>query len=198
MNPFNSDKLSVEQLDSDCLCYMSIERKPVKSSRIFLGNMHERGVGLLHDHFRTTEDYFRNVRYDPDLIMMLKSRYSGDRRAFFDTGPGARNFKERIDLYDFKSYDEAYHQLMKELCDLAVEAIKLVLPEKDDIENIYITGGFCKNPIFLNLLAVSFPSKKVYTSIINNATALGAALVMLRSLGNSDPVLNLGLTEYHP
>jgi sugar (pentulose or hexulose) kinase len=196
MNPFNPEKLSVEQLDRDCLCYMSVERQPVKSSRLFLGNMHETAVKLLNEHFRTTEDFFRNVKYDEDLFKMLKNMYSGDKRAFFNSGPGSREFKERIDLFDFKSFDEGYHQLMSELCDLTIEAIKLILPEKDDIENIYITGGFGKNNIFLKLLVRSFPSKKVYTSVINNATALGAALVIFKSLSHSKPELNLGLTEY--
>jgi len=196
MNPFNPEKLSVEQLDSDCLCYMSVERKPVKASRLFLGNMHERGVRLLNEHFRTTGDFYKNVNYDQDLLKMLKVRFSGDKRAFFNSGPGSREFKERIDLFDFKSFDEGYHQLMSELCDLTIEAIKLILPEKDDIENLYITGGFGKNSIFLKLLAKSFTSKKVFTSDINNATALGAALVILKSLSDSSPELNLGLTEY--
>jgi hypothetical protein len=127
---------------------------------------------------------------------MLKTKYTGDKRAFFNSGPGSREFKERIDLFDFKSFDEGYHQLMSELCDLTIEAIKLILPEKENIENIYITGGFGKNKIFLKLLAKSFPSKKVYTSVINNASALGAALVIFKSLSKQKPELNLGLTEY--
>jgi hypothetical protein len=175
---------------------MSIERKPVKSSRLFLGNMHEKGVRLLNEHFRTTGDYYKNVNYDQDLLKMLKVRYSGDKRAYFNSGPGSGEFKERIDLFDFKSFDEGYHQLMSELCDLTTEAIKLILPEKDDIENLYLTGGFGKNNIFLKLLAKSFTTKKVFTSDINNATALGAALVIIKSLTDSTPELNLGLTEY--
>jgi sugar (pentulose or hexulose) kinase len=197
MNPFNNEKLSVEQLDNDCLCYMSIARQPVKSSRLFLGNMHETGVKMMNDHFRTTEDFYKNVKYDQDLIKMLKSRYSGDRRAFFNSGPGSREFKERIDLFDFKSFDEGYHQLMSELSDLTCEAISLILPDRDDTENLYITGGFAKNKIFLKLIAKSFPSKKVYTSEISNSTALGAALVIYQSISDKQPELNLGLTEYH-
>lgn len=195
MNPFNSEKLTVEQLDRDCLCYMSVTRQPVKSSRLFLGHMHETAVKMLNDHFRTTEDFYKNVRYDQDLIKMLKGRYSGDRRAFFNSGPGSRDFRDRIDLFDFKSFDEAYHQLMSELGDLTTEAIKLILPQKDETENIYITGGFAKNKIFLKLITKSFPSKKVYTSEINNASALGAALVLFSSLADRQPELNLGLTE---
>jgi len=198
MNPFNSEKLSVEQLDRDCLCYMSVTQQPVKSSRLFLGNMHETGVRMLNDHFRTTEDFYKSVKFDNDLVNMLSKRYTGDKRAFFRSGPESREFKDRIDFFDFKSFDEGYHQLMSELCSLTAEAIKLILPEKDEIENIYITGGFAKNKMFLKLIARSFPSKKVFTSVINNATALGAALVVFSSLSDNHPELNLGLTEYKP
>ena len=196
MNPFNPERLTVEQLDNDCLCYMSINQQPVKSSRIFLGNMHETAVKMLNEHFRTTENFYKNVKYDQELINMLKLRYSGDKRAFFNSGPEAREFRQHIDLFDFKSFDEAYHQLMSELCSLAVGAVKLILPEKDDIANIYITGGFAKNQIFLRLMARSFPGKKVYTSVMSNSTALGAAIVVLNSMTSEMPQLNLGLTEY--
>ena len=195
MNPFNPEKLTVEQLDRDCLCYMSVTRQPVKSSRLFLGHMHETAVKLLNDHFGTTEDYYKNVKFDPDMLRMLKGRYSGDRRAFFNSGPGSREFRDRIDLFDFKSYDEAYHQLMSELGDLTIEAIRLIQQQNDETENIYITGGFGRNKIFLKLIALAFPSKKVFTSEINNATALGAALVLFSSLSEKEPELNLGLTE---
>jgi len=86
---------------------------------------------------------------------------------------------------------------MSELSDLTCEAIRLILPDKEDTENLYITGGFAKNKIFLKLIAKSFHSKKVYTSVINNATALGAALVIHQSISEKQPELNLGLTEYH-
>jgi len=195
MNPFNNETLTAEQIDRDCLCYISVNRQPVKSSRLFLGNMHETAVRMLNNHFRTTDDFHKNVKYDQELLNMLKKRYSGDKRAFFDSGPESREFKDRIDLYDFKSFDEGYHQLIIELGYLAVEAIKLVIAGKDETENIYITGGFAKNKIFQKLLAQAFSSKKVFTSVINNATALGAALVVYSSMNKKQPELDLGLNE---
>ncbi|MDX9726039.1 MAG: FGGY family carbohydrate kinase [Bacteroidales bacterium] len=196
MNPFNPEKLTTEQLDRDCLCYMSITRQPVKSSRLFLGKMHDTGVEMLNTHFRTSEDFYMNVRFDQDLINMLGKRYIGDKRAFFSSGPESREFRDRIDLYDFKSFDEAYHQLMSELTTLSAESIRLVLPEKNETGNMYVTGGFSKNQIFVKLLAGMFPGMRVFTSEIKNATALGAALVVYKSLSDIVPEPNLGLTEY--
>lgn len=195
MNPFNPEKLTTMQLDNDCLCYMSVTMQPVKSSRLFLGNMHDNGVSMLSDHFRTSDDYYKGVKYDVDLIQMLKTRYRGDKRVFFNTAPGSREFREKIDLFEFRTFEEGYHQLMIELSELTVDSIGLILAERDETENIYITGGFARNSIFLKLISQAFPSKKVYTSVIKNATALGAALVIFQSLGYAVPELNLGLTE---
>ncbi len=196
MNPFNTEILTSEQLDRDCLCYISITRQPVKSSRLFLGYLHETAIKKLNGHFHTSEDYYKSVRADLEMLKILKSRYSGDKRIFFESGPESREFRERINLYEFLSFDEGYHQLMIELSDLTAEAIKLILPESDDTQNIYITGGFSKNRLFQILISRAFPAKKVYTSEINNATALGAALVIFNSLeSGSRPLLNLGLNE---
>lgn len=195
MNPFNSEKLTAEQLDHDCLCYMSITRQPVKSSRLFLGHLHEVAAGMLSDHFEKPHDYFKNVKPDKRLLEDCKIKF-GDKRFFFENMPFSRELKENYDFFNFRSFEEGYHQLMIELSELTVEAINLVIPKDDGIENIYITGGFSKNPLFIKLISRAFLSKNVYTSEIFNATALGAALVIINSLTpDLKPALNLGLTK---
>jgi len=62
MNPFNTEILTAEQLDKDCLCYISINRKPVKSSRLFLGHLHETALVQINDHFEKAEDYIRKSK----------------------------------------------------------------------------------------------------------------------------------------
>ena len=190
MNPFNAEKLTADQLDNDCLCYMSINRQPVKSSRLFLGHLHETALKQISDHFRKPEDYYKKIKADDQLLNLLKSRYSGEK-IFFQTGAYSRELKEYIDMYEFSTIEEAYHQLMNELVDLTIEAVNLVLPKDDDTENIYITGGFSKNELFLRLISKAYPAKFVYTSEIANGSALGAALV-ISGLKSS---LNLGLTR---
>lgn len=190
MNPFNKEILTADQLDKDCLCYMSITGQPVKSSRLFLGNLHDNGVKLINAHFNRAEDYYKKIKVDKKLAATLKSRFAG-RTVFFQTGSYSREFRDYVDMYEFVSFEEAYHQLMNELCDLTADSVKLVLPQNDDIQNLYITGGFSKNELFLHLICHAFPDKKVYTSEISNASALGAALV----ISGKKPVLNLGMTE---
>ncbi len=190
MNPFNTEKLTAEQLDKDCLCYMSIERQPVKSSRLFLGHLHETAVKLITMHFNKSEDYYRKIKADRQLSANLRDKFK-EKKVFFKARPDSRELKDYIDLYEFSSLEEAYHQLMNELCDITVEAIDLVLPENDETSNIYITGGFSKNELFYNYITEAYPSKLVYTSEIANSSALGAALV----IAGSRPSLNLGLTK---
>jgi len=190
MNPYNTEKLTASQLDKDCLCYLSITRQPVKSSRLFLGHLHEKVVQKISDHFNKSEVYYKKVKANIKLATLLKAKYI-DKKIFFQNEPFSRNLKNYIDLYEFSTFEESYHQLMNELCDLTIEAINLVLPANDDTRNIYITGGFAKNKLFLSLISKAYTSKMVYTSEIANASALGAAIVV----SESRPSMNLGLTK---
>jgi sugar (pentulose or hexulose) kinase len=152
--------------------------------------MLETGVRLLNNHFNKAEDYFRKVKYDRASSQALMEKLQ-DEKVFFQEEPFEREFRERIDLYQFKNFEMAYHQLMNELCQLTIESVNLILPENNDISNIYITGGFSKNEHFLNLIKENFHDKRVYRSEISNASALGAALV----LSGLKPEVNLGLIE---
>jgi len=190
MNPFNNEKLTAGQLDKDCLCYMSITRQPVKSSRLFLGHLHESALTQICEHFGKPEEYYKQIKADNQLSAQLKSKYSG-KKIFFQPEPFSRDLKEYIDMYEFSSFEQAYHQLMNELGDLTTEAIDLVLPKDDETENLYLTGGFSKNELFQNVISNAYPKKSVFTSEIANGSALGAALVV----SGSNTSLNLGLTR---
>ena len=186
MNPFNTEKLTAGQLDQDCLCYLSINRQPVKSSRFFLGHLHETAVKQISDHFGKSVEYYKKVRADSQLAALLKTKFK-EKKIFFKTFPYSRDLKDSMDMYEFVSFEEAYHQLMIELCDNTTESVRLILPGDDDTENIFITGGFSNNELFLLLIREAFPSKLVSTSEIANASALGAALV----ISGNNPLLNI-------
>ena len=195
MNPFNSDKLTQEELARDCLCYMSINGEPVKSSRLFLGHFHDEAIKHMSFYFKIHENSFRLVKPDTRLMNKLMTKFQ-DERVFITHENGMPVLKEYPDLFVFDNFIEGYHLLMVELADLAVESINLVIPETDDIEFIYITGGFSKNPLFLKLMASSFPEKRVFTSEIANATALGAATITVNAIYQDDlKVPDLGLSE---
>lgn len=195
MNPFNNEPLNAEELRQDCLCYMSINRDPVKSSRLFLGHMHDEAIGKISQYFKIHENSFRLVKPDIKLLNRMMGKFS-DEKIFTLHGSKPGMLKEDPELFLFDNFIEAYHQLMIELADLAVDAINLAAGNKDQTENLFITGGFSKNPLFLKLIASSFPDKKLFTSEISNATALGTAMVTLKAM-MPDKVLkpDLGLTE---
>jgi len=192
MNPFNDELLTANQLDNDCLCYLSITKQPVKSSRLFLGHLHETGARRISEHFKVAADFYKPVKPDDQLLNKCRKR----GRRFFDNAPFSRELKENIDFFEFSSHIEAYHQLNLDLSELTAESLLLVLPEKNSIENIFITGGFSKNNIFLKLIAEAFKDKHIYTSQISNATALGAALVINSAINPEyRPNINLGLKK---
>ncbi len=195
MNPFNNEPLTTEELQHDCLCYLSINREQVKSSRLFLGHMHDEAVEKISQYFKINENSFRLVKPDVKLLNRMMGKFA-DEKIFTipDSRPGA--LRDEPEMFLFDNFIEAYHQLMIELADLTVEAINLAAGEKDIIENLFITGGFSKNPLFLKLIASSFPDKKVFTSEISNATSLGAAMVTLRALMPEKEIkADLGLRE---
>jgi sugar (pentulose or hexulose) kinase len=75
---------------------------------------------------------------------------------------------------------------------LVSESIDLIISGKDKIEQLYITGGFARNQIFTKTLAKIYHDKSVFVSKIDNATALGAALVINDGFKEK---IDLGLTE---
>lgn len=190
MNPFNSEKLTSAQLSKDCLCYMSVNMQPVKSSRLFLGHLHSTALSLMSRYFKIPEDSFKLIKPDMKLFNKLSSKFR-IRKVFFSEGEPSRQLIEEPDLFEFDNFVEGYHQLLIELCDLTVEAVDLVINDNDDVRTLFLTGGFSKNDIFIRLLASSYPHMQVFTSEISNASALGAALVV----SGTKPSINLGLTE---
>jgi sugar (pentulose or hexulose) kinase len=193
MNPFNHTPLTKEQLEQDCLAYMSIQQKPVKSSRFFLGHIHDLNVERISEFFKVDKNTYRKVEVDARLLQKLKEDNKGERVFFPGTMP--EDFIDRdADPGKYGSFREAYHQLMIDLTGLTADSINLVITPGDKTKNLYITGGFAKNPLFTSLLAARFRDKTVYTSEIANATSLGAALVMWRCFSDrKEPELDLGL-----
>jgi len=193
MNPFNSDPLTAHELKKDCLAFMSIRQKPVKSSRLFLGRIHDVNVERLNQLFGVDDSAYKTVALNEAMIRML-NRKSNGKRIFFRSGVADDYVDNTIKKVTFDSFEEAYHQLLLDLADLTKESIKLIIAEKDMTRNIYISGGFSKNSIFLVLIASHFPEKHVFTSEVANATSLGAALVLWKGMdANFNPGIDLGL-----
>lgn len=191
LNPFNDIPLTVEELQQDCLCYMTYHGATVKASRFFAGYEHEQQTKRLADHFQKPLNYYATVQYDPVLIDTLSAAATDT-----DTAKGITAFSERS-LERFATYEEAYHQLMLDIMKGQIKSTRLIL-EGSDVKRIFVDGGFSKNPIYMNLLAKAFPEIEVYAAFVAQATALGAALA-IHKYWNKKPVPSniIELMYYH-
>ncbi|MDQ6763897.1 MAG: FGGY family carbohydrate kinase [Bacteroidota bacterium] len=175
LNPFNDAQLTNDELQQDCLCYLSFNGKPVKASRLFAGYQHEQEVKKISEHFDKPLDYYKTVLYDEDILNKIsaKKNFSNPKDNYKS---GHSNFSSR-ELSVFDNYEEAYHQLIKDIIEQQVHSTNLVL-QRTTCKRIFVDGGFSNNKIYMNLLAKAFPDMEVYAATVPQASALGAALVI--------------------
>jgi sugar (pentulose or hexulose) kinase len=181
LNAFNDDPLTKEELAQDCLCYMGHDGHPVKASRLFAGYEHEQQVKRLAHHFLVANDYFQQVKFDPSLLAEQEDEVYLPAGDILEITPFARKSLNR-----FLSYEQAYHQLMQDIISCQKKATRLVF-SKDKITRIFVDGGFAKNPVYMQLLAMAFPDLEVYAASVSQATAIGAALV-IHKYWNTQPI----------
>lgn len=175
-NPFNNHPLTTEELEQDCLCYLSYKGTPVKASRYFAGYEHEQQVKRIAAHFRQNPIRYRNIRFDARILDRLKKgrpSKSGRKKAQKLTESG---FAQR-DLKTFDNDIEAYHQLMLDIVAQQVRSTSLVLQDTP-VRRIFVDGGFSRNAIYMNLMAAAFPEIEVFAASMAQASALGAALAI--------------------
>ncbi|MGI4750472.1 MAG: FGGY-family carbohydrate kinase [Janthinobacterium lividum] len=179
LNPFNQSPLTSEDLKKDCLSYLQYQGKPVKASRVFSGYELETQVKRIAAHFNQHPHYYRTMPFNAEIIQKLH-----DQPSLKYTDKNSINLKESVfaqrDMADFKTDEEAYHQLMLDLIQLQKESTQLVL-EGTNVKRIFVDGGFSKNVIFMKLLAEAFPEIEVFAASMAQATAVGTALAIHRS-----------------
>jgi L-fuculokinase len=105
LNAFNQAQLTNNELNQDCLCYLSYEGKPVKASRLFAGYEHEQETKRLSRHFNKSQDYFKSVAFDIEIVKKFKPV---EKKAKVHALPmvGQSTFAER-DLTGFLNYEQA-------------------------------------------------------------------------------------------
>ncbi len=182
LNPFNHSALTSEELEKDCLCYLSYQGKPVKASRLFAGQEHDDGVKRIANHFNKSEDYYKKVAYDTHTIQKVRQNEIDLRQE---------------DLTPFSSFEEAYHQLILNLVNKQKISTDLII-QNSSIHKIFVDGGFSQNEIYMKLLARAFPEKKIYAASLHQASSLGAAMI-IHHHWNSKPLPDeIIQTEHYP
>ncbi len=187
LNPFNNTALTADELNHDCLAYLSYEGRPVKASRIFAGNEHEVEVKRIGKFFSKNDGWYRSVLYDEKIIGRLKVEVKEDDVAAYVVKQS--QFVQR-DLASFKNEIAAYHQLIADIVDQQKFSTHLVL-KGTSVKKIYVDGGFSNNVIYMKLLAKAFPELEIFSATVAQATALGAALAIHNSWNDLPVAENL-------
>jgi sugar (pentulose or hexulose) kinase len=191
-NPFNEQRLSLEELRCDCLSFLQYKGKPIKASRVFSGFEYEQQVKRIAEHFKVDIIKYRNITFDPNILASLKTDAPAivKVRKLKDSGFAMR------DLHDFKDDLEAYYQLMSDLINQQVSATNLVL-KGTTARRIFVDGGFSKNNVFMNMLANSYTEMEVFAASMPQSTALGAAIILHDSWNKKPLPANLIELNYY-
>jgi sugar (pentulose or hexulose) kinase len=175
LNPFNHNPLTKEELEQDCLCYLSYQGKPIKASRMFAGFEHEQEVKRIADFYNETVGKYKYVKLDMGVL----DKFLPNQKIFdyFESLPlNNFNFCD-VDLETFIDDVEAYHYLIYTLIFKQYKSTQLALINTS-VKRIFVDGGFSKNSIYMNLLAMVFPQIEVYAASMAQATAMGAAVAI--------------------
>jgi L-fuculokinase len=175
MNPFNQEPLTIAELKNDCLCYMTYKGHPLKASRLFAGYDHEIQVERISIHFQKDKNYYRTIEYDPEIASHLNAAHHFTSYIYSSSLVSASVFAQR-DLYNFAGFEEAYHRLLMDIMDQQLLSTELIM--RDNIKRIFVDGGFSQNPVYMHLLAASFPTVEVFAATIPQASSIGAAMAI--------------------
>lgn len=177
LNPFATQTLAKEELLQDSLNYFTYEGTPVKAARLFIGNEHNYQTKVLSEHFHKPLNFYKTVQYDANLLKRLPQ----PQHETASTGSlkyGDHSEELQWDLSQFDSYEEAYHYVIADIVSRQVTSLHLAGEGLVNHKKLFVDGGFCQNPIFMQLLAKRLPGLQVIAFEENQGTALGAALVM--------------------
>ncbi len=184
-NPFNDQLLSATELSQDCLCFLTFDGKPVKASRIFLGHEHELQQRALAAHFKVDSEFYKTIAFNSELY----SRMARDN-AFVTfaplgmkgTGPDLSVVAPATDYSSFNSFEEAQHQLIRQLVRWQKISIDLTDPH-GTVKDLIVVGGFTKSKLFLEIIKRELPERRILISDHPRAAALGAAWLVCGEQG---------------
>ena len=175
MNPFSKETLTANQLKNDCLCFMTPDKKQIKSSMQFLGRVHEVNAIALSEHFNVDKSHFLELTLNKELCTDILAI---SKSTFFPNDIASDFIGDLEQLNYFESYEHAYYQLIFEISQRVHQGIGRILDSNHNLKDIYISGGFNRNDIFVEYLTQMMPKQNIQFPKGKNASALGAAMLM--------------------
>lgn len=191
LHPFNQKPLTEKELKQGCLCYINYLGDSTKASRVFLGNAYEKQMHRIADFFHVDNKKYSSIRFEKnkfEALCRLDANYMVGEDILLEHFPFAT-----IDLSRFANDTEAYYQLVYELVLVQKYSINILDPE-DHIQQIFVDGGFGHNDVFMHMMALLNPTKKIYAAEVPQSTAIGAALV-IHDCWNKDSVISRDLIQ---
>ncbi|EPR70454.1 Rhamnulokinase RhaK in alpha-proteobacteria [Winogradskyella psychrotolerans RS-3] len=175
MNPFSKETLTQHQLKNNCLCFMTPQKQQIKSSMQFLGKIHEVYITALSSYFKIDIDTHLHLELNETLC---KALINTNARVFLSEGIDSDFEAHPYLLTNYTNYETAYYQLIFEISKKVIQGINLISDENSAIKDVYISGGFNKNVIFISFLKLLKNDIEIKISDCKNESALGAALMM--------------------
>lgn len=181
LNPFSVGHLNPELVANGCLNYMRINGKPVKSSRVFLGNEYKLQVQKLAKHYNVALDHHKAIKFDDDVFFNI---YDDSFQHLYRWESIEDDDMPSETSLPYDTFIYAYHQLMIELVMVQVKAIRLAQGGQS-IKKLYLDGGFSDNDTFVKLLTYFLRDMTLRTTTASLGSALGAAISISDSKLNS-------------
>jgi L-fuculokinase len=181
LNPFPVGELTFEELQNDCLNFLSIQGETVKASRFFLGYELDHQLEKLNQIFDKPAKYYKEIEADE---VYLKGLFSGSTKAEFNPETIQRTPLVK-DIFpgdgwnpaSYPDFDTAYHQVIWGLARMQVASLLLALGQSE-IKKVYIDGGFVHNQVFIRILKELLPGFELQFSDFPLGSAYGAALML--------------------
>lgn len=179
LNPYYEGELQPSDYEKDCLYFLSDINKKIAASRLFLGNEYQYQVKLLEKWYNKSDRYHLSVLPNEDIFLKVINKQSP--ATFFypatmkGSGPIPGITERSPDLSNFDSFEEAYHKLMLDLTFLQKISLELI---SSGVKRLYISGGFTKSLVFMELLQNILPDWKIFITENPRASALGAAIAI--------------------
>lgn len=180
LNPFFKGMMSENDIENNSLNYMRINGKPVKASRLFLGNEYNEQIQVLSKHYAVSNDYHKTVVFDYEMYITIQNNFEYRFRwvSILD-----KNMPQETKL-PYANFEQAYHQLMVELVLLQVKSI-LAINKENSVDRIYIDGGFTDNDVYIKLMSHYLRNMSLRTTDASLGSALGAAICISDTKLNS-------------
>ncbi len=179
LNPYFEGALNGDKFEKDCLFFLLDKGQKVAASRLFLGKEYDFQVRRLETYFDKKKGADQEIPLDQRMIERLIENQS-EKITFYPekmlgTGPFPHLKGKQPQLSWFDSFEEAYLKLMLDLTLLQKKSIEMVC---GNIRRVYISGGFVKNKVFMELLQAFLPDWEIGIAENKRASALGAAIAL--------------------